>query len=325
MNTFYDKTLKKQLYYFKNYEFVINYLFNLLKLNQPNLPPDVKIINYKLKKGELVLLNSENHLFEFIELITLMHKTPNWSKKWINALRDLGSKYQIEIEYFTLEEEALIKTQWIPTFHEYLCQRLHLIKKFLDLKHPGLDFESILDEKTCLDDLNFDRKIDNMYSKKESFFLLLDSKEYLLNPHLTPIFVKSKAENVVDYSKVFRRQTVDKTHLCEFYQLEFHKTIGKGNPLSHLKKTLLKIFYILGLDLSKIEFRSTRYHYTSPSIEVFYQLKNGSSCEIAGGGVMDPFVIKKNKCVIAAGIGLQRIYGLVYRIDSLNRIHNIIN
>jgi len=122
-----------------------------------------------------------------------------------------------------------------------------------------------------------------------------------------------EAQKFFSIDKVFRNETMDATHLPEFYQAEGF-VIGKDLSLADLIGFIKEYLSHLGID--KIKIKPNYNPYTEPSIEVFaYSEKQKKWLEIINAGVfrpesLRPYNIKQN--VIAWGFGVERIAMLIY-------------
>jgi phenylalanyl-tRNA synthetase alpha chain len=121
--------------------------------------------------------------------------------------------------------------------------------------------------------------------------------------------------------KVFRNESLDATHLAEFYQAEgfvIGKDIGLSDLIGFIKEFLAK------LGIKKIKIKPTYNPYTEPSVEVFaYFEKSKSYKEIMNSGVfrretLEPYGIKNN--VIAWGIGIERIGMLLLEKGNIKEV-----
>ena len=136
------------------------------------------------------------------------------------------------------------------------------------------------------------------------------------------------------FKSCYRRDSIDKTHHVTFTQMEYREKVKKQSyPNLVDQNTLLvnkltDICNLLELDLSRIEFRPTRYSYVAPAIQVFYKCDK-KQMQLFGAGLLTDNVLKKNhpyydpcSLYIAAGIGLQRVYMAKYKILSIQQCYN---
>lgn len=121
--------------------------------------------------------------------------------------------------------------------------------------------------------------------------------------------------------KVFRNESIDATHLAEFYQAEGF-VIGKNISFSDLIGFIKEFLGKLGIE--KIKIKPTYNPYTEPSIEVFaYSEKSKTWKEIINSGLfrketLRPYGIKNN--VIAWGIGIERIGMLLLEKTNIKEV-----
>ncbi|KAK2951173.1 putative Phenylalanine--tRNA ligase alpha subunit [Blattamonas nauphoetae] len=109
--------------------------------------------------------------------------------------------------------------------------------------------------------------------------------------------------------RVYRNETVDKTHLAEFHQLEGF-VVGRGLNVAHLIGTITHFFAEVGM--TQFKFQPTYNPYTEPSMEMHaYHPILKKFIEIGNSGifreeVMVPLGIDKDVRAIAWGFGLER-------------------
>jgi phenylalanyl-tRNA synthetase alpha chain len=122
--------------------------------------------------------------------------------------------------------------------------------------------------------------------------------------------------------KVFRNETIDKTHLAEFYQVE-GVIVAPNLSVRDLIGYLSDFYKKLGF--TKLKFKPTYNPYTEPSLEVYaYHTLNNGFIEIANSGVFRPEMLNslgyEGKSTIAWGLGLERIAMLLYEVESLSEL-----
>lgn len=138
------------------------------------------------------------------------------------------------------------------------------------------------------------------------------SKQALLRTHTTNTTVRYLADNpsgnhkVFGLGKVFRKETMDATHLPEFYQIEGIVTEPGANFNTLIG--LCKVFFA-AMGFPETRFRPAYFPYTEPSMEidVFY---NGKWMELGGCGIFRPEVTEPlgvEHPVLAWGFGLERL------------------
>jgi len=156
------------------------------------------------------------------------------------------------------------------------------------------------------------------------------SRNLILRTHTTSVTFRTfynlskedkKNSKYFCIGKVFRNETLDATHLAEFYQAEgfvIGKNIGLSDLIGFIKEFLKK------LGINKIKIKQTYNPYTEPSVEVFaYFEKSKSYQEIMNSGIfrketLEPYGIKNN--VIAWGIGIERIGMLLLEKGNIKEV-----
>lgn len=146
------------------------------------------------------------------------------------------------------------------------------------------------------------------------------AKQLVLRTHTTATtyrtFYKLKFKESQKYfsiDKVFRNETIDSTHLPEFYQAEGF-VIGEDLSLADLIGFIKEFLKRLGI--TEVKFKPTYNPYTEPSVEAFaYFKKYGKWLEVINAGIfrpesLRPYDIKQK--VIAWGFGVERIAQLIY-------------
>lgn len=134
----------------------------------------------------------------------------------------------------------------------------------------------------------------------------------LLRTHTTNTTVRYLAQNPTQVSKVFglgrvfRKETMDATHLPEFTQIE-GIVVEPGATFDTLVGLCRYFFAAMGFP--EVRFRPAYFPYTEPSmeIEVFY---NNRWMELGGCGIFRPEVTKPlgvTDNVVAWGFGLERL------------------
>lgn len=121
-------------------------------------------------------------------------------------------------------------------------------------------------------------------------------------------------------SRIFRKESIDATHLPEFSQIE--GIVIDENANLDMLITLIREFYArMGFD--KIHFRPSYFPYTEPSLEleVFF---NGKWLELGGAGVFRPEVLAPfgvKTPVLAWGFGFERLAMLKWNIKDIRDLY----
>jgi len=119
--------------------------------------------------------------------------------------------------------------------------------------------------------------------------------------------------------RVFRRESMDSTHLPQFHQCE--GTIhGEDLSLADLISVLKAVFERLGFD--RVRFRPGYFPFTEPSLEgdVFV---DGDWLELVGAGVFRPEVTQPLglKSVLGFSIGIERIAMLKMGLSDIRKLY----
>lgn len=119
--------------------------------------------------------------------------------------------------------------------------------------------------------------------------------------------------------KVFRNETVDRTHLAEFHQIE-GVVIGGLLSVRTLMGYLSDFYQRLGF--RALKFKPTYNPYTEPSLEVYaYHPPSQKYLEVGNSGLFRPEMLDPLGCgdqaTIAWGLGLERMAMLLYDVESL--------
>jgi phenylalanyl-tRNA synthetase alpha chain len=152
------------------------------------------------------------------------------------------------------------------------------------------------------------------------------SKKALLRTHTTVNTVQYLKENpdkpcrVFTVDRVFRKESIDRTHLPEFHQIE-GIIMEEGANLAMLVTTL-KTFYAK-MGYPEVRVRPAYFPYTEPSLEVEVKWR-GKWLELGGAGIFRPEVteplgIKWPVC--AWGMGLERLAMLVLGLDDIRQLY----
>jgi phenylalanyl-tRNA synthetase alpha chain len=119
--------------------------------------------------------------------------------------------------------------------------------------------------------------------------------------------------------KVFRNETVDRTHLTEFHHIE-GVIVGELLSVRTLMGYLTYFYERLGFE--NLKFKPTYNPYTEPSLEVFaYHPPSDRYLEVGNSGLFRPEMLAPlgfhDKSTIAWGLGLERIAMLLYGVEKL--------
>jgi phenylalanyl-tRNA synthetase alpha chain len=122
-------------------------------------------------------------------------------------------------------------------------------------------------------------------------------------------------------SRVYRRESIDPTHLAEFEQLE-GIVMDEGVTFNHLLG-FLKEFY-LRMGFSDVRFRPGYFPYTEPSVEPEVWVDGLGWVELGGAGIFreevtSPFGIRYP--VLAWGLGISRVAMLRLGLKDLRQLY----
>ncbi|RLG33010.1 phenylalanine--tRNA ligase subunit alpha [Methanosarcinales archaeon] len=138
-------------------------------------------------------------------------------------------------------------------------------------------------------------------------------EELLLRTHTTAVTLNYLASHpeppvkVFCIDRVYRRETIDPTHIPEFDQLE-GIIMDKGVTFSHLLGCLSTFYKKMGFP--SIRFRPGYFPYTEPSVEVEVYMRERGWIELGGAGIFreevtNPIGVKYP--VLAWGLGIGRL------------------
>lgn len=123
--------------------------------------------------------------------------------------------------------------------------------------------------------------------------------------------------------RVFRNETMDATHLCEFHQVE--GLVADYNlSMADLMGTIEIFFKKIGID--QLRFKPAFNPYTEPSMEVFgYHPGLKKWTELGNSGIfrpemLTPMGLPKDVRVIAWGLALERPTMILYDINNIREL-----
>ena len=153
-----------------------------------------------------------------------------------------------------------------------------------------------------------------------------ESQKALLRTHTTVNTVKYISQNpnhacrVFGIGRVFRQETIDRTHLPEFHQIE--GIIHEPDANLSMLITTLKTFYTK-MGYPDVRVRPAYFPYTEPSVEVEV-LWRGEWLELGGSGIFRPEVTEPLGTewpVCAWGMGLERLAMLVLELNDIRELY----
>jgi len=161
------------------------------------------------------------------------------------------------------------------------------------------------------------------FDEEESKKLLLRTQDTVVSAYFLYQVMKEKEKlpaKIFSIGKVFRNETVDKTHLAEFFQSE-GLVIGENLTFEDLVGFIKEFFNKLGFE--KVKFKIAYFPFTEPSLEVFvYHEGLKKFIELGGAGIFrkeinEIFGIPKKYNILAWGLGIERIAMLYYGLKDI--------
>ncbi|MDP6870240.1 MAG: phenylalanine--tRNA ligase subunit alpha [Candidatus Poseidoniaceae archaeon] len=152
------------------------------------------------------------------------------------------------------------------------------------------------------------------------------SQKGLLRTHTTVNTIQYLARNPKDpcrvfaIDRVFRKESIDRTHLPEFHQIE-GIIMEPGANLGMLVTTLKTFYEKMGYP--EVRVRPAYFPYTEPSLEVEVKWR-GKWLELGGAGIFRPEVTEPlgiEDPVCAWGMGLERLAMLVLELDDIRQLY----
>ncbi|MCR8470454.1 MAG: phenylalanine--tRNA ligase subunit alpha [Candidatus Korarchaeota archaeon] len=121
--------------------------------------------------------------------------------------------------------------------------------------------------------------------------------------------------------RVFRNETIDWKHLCEFHQIEGF-VIAPNLTLRSLMGYIKEFYSRMGI--KKIRFKPTYNPYTEPSMEIFtWHEKTGRWVEIGNSGMFRPEALAPYNVrwpTIAWGLALERLAMIIWNIEDIRKL-----
>jgi phenylalanyl-tRNA synthetase alpha chain len=153
------------------------------------------------------------------------------------------------------------------------------------------------------------------------------AEQCVLRTHTTCLSIQHLAQNknppvkAFAVGRVYRRETIDTTHLAEFEQLEgivMDENVSFGNLLG-----ILREFYNR-MGFTSVRFKPSFYPYTEPSLDAEVYVEGIGWIEMGGAGIFReevtaPIGIKYP--VLAWGLGVSRIAMLRLGLKDLRLLH----
>ncbi len=152
------------------------------------------------------------------------------------------------------------------------------------------------------------------------------AKKAILRTHTTVNTIRHLYEHpeppvkVFSIERNFRNETLDSTHLPEFYQIE-GIVMEEGASFPMLIGVLKEFYRRMGFE--KVRVRPAYYPYTEPSMDVIVWF-NDTWLELGGSGIFRPEVTEPlgvKHPVLAWGLGLERLAMLRLGLDDIRKLY----
>ncbi|RLF46836.1 MAG: phenylalanine--tRNA ligase subunit alpha [Thermoplasmata archaeon] len=208
---------------------------------------------------------------------------------------------------------------------------------FIPQDHPARDMQDTFYCKKP-DKIKIDRKLIEKIAKvhengwktgSKGWGYKFDEREAekaLLRTHTTVNTIRYLAHHpeppakVFSIERVFRRESIDSTHLPEFHQIE--GIVYEKDANFCMLKGILKEFYNR-MGFEKIRFRPSYFPYTEPSLEIEVKWQ-GKWIELGGAGIFRPEVTLPfgiEEPVLAWGLGLERMAMILLGLNDIRMLY----
>jgi len=153
-----------------------------------------------------------------------------------------------------------------------------------------------------------------------------EAKKAILRTHTTVNTIRHLSQNpkppvkVFSIERNFRNETLDSTHLPEFYQIE-GIVMEEDASFPMLIGVLKEFYHRMGFE--KVKVRPAYYPYTEPSMDVIVWF-NDTWLELGGSGIFRPEVTEPlgvKHPVLAWGLGLERLAMLRLGINDIRNLY----
>ena len=153
------------------------------------------------------------------------------------------------------------------------------------------------------------------------------AEQCVLRTHTTSVSIQHLARNpnppvkAFCIGRVYRRETIDTTHLAEFEQLE-GIVMDEGVTFGNLLGILREFYHRMGFE--GVRFKPSYYPYTEPSLDAEVYVEGIGWIEMGGAGVFREEVTAPlgiNYPVLAWGLGVSRIAMLRLGLKDLRNLH----
>jgi phenylalanyl-tRNA synthetase alpha chain len=153
------------------------------------------------------------------------------------------------------------------------------------------------------------------------------AEQCVLRTHTTSVSIQYLANHpnppvkAFCIGRVYRRETIDTTHLAEFEQLE-GIVMDEGVTFGNLLGILREFYHRMGFE--GVRFKPSYYPYTEPSLDAEVYVEGIGWIEMGGAGVFREEVTAPlgiNYPVLAWGLGVSRIAMLRLGLKDLRYLH----
>jgi phenylalanyl-tRNA synthetase alpha chain len=153
------------------------------------------------------------------------------------------------------------------------------------------------------------------------------AEQCVLRTHTTSVSIQHLAKNPVPpvkafcIGRVYRRETIDTTHLAEFEQLE-GIVMDEGVTFGNLLGILREFYHRMGFE--GVRFKPSYYPYTEPSLDAEVYIEGIGWIEMGGAGIFREEVTAPlgiSYPVLAWGLGVSRIAMLRLGLKDLRYLH----
>jgi phenylalanyl-tRNA synthetase alpha chain len=154
------------------------------------------------------------------------------------------------------------------------------------------------------------------------------AEQCVLRTHTTSVSIQHLANNpnppvkAFCIGRVYRRETIDTTHLAEFEQLE-GIVMDEGVNFGNLLGILREFYHRMGFE--GVRFKPSYYPYTEPSLDAEVFVEGIGWIEMGGAGIFREEVTAPlgiQYPVLAWGLGVSRIAMLRLGLKDLRQLHH---
>lgn len=269
----------------------------------------------------------------------LMQDLPGLSseekKKYGVAVNEVKGQIEMVIKErrSELENKPIKSTFFDPTLPgvKPVTGELHPVTKIFHevediFKHFG--FSVATGPEIEWDEINFQKLLLGVdHPSRDTQETYYFNKNQLLRVHTSSVQIRYMENHkvpirIISPGRVYRRDTIDATHLPSFHQIEglmVDEKTSLTDLLGMLEYTVKRLFG----KKRKVRFYGHHFPYTEPSLEVEMQNEKGKWVEILGCGMVSPQVLEN--CGIdskkyqgwAFGMGADRLAMLKYGVSDI--------